>query len=87
MCAEMLVTGPTRTAVDLAGMTRGRGRPLLTDDDGLGPSATWASSLPPSDFETPTAPMATAAAAPSASAALPKPPFLRARCASSEATE
>lgn len=33
MRAEMLVTGPTRTAVDLAGMTRGRGRPLLTDDD------------------------------------------------------
>lgn len=33
MRAEMLVTGPTRTAVDLAGMTRGQGRPLLTDDD------------------------------------------------------
>lgn len=33
MRAEMLVTGPTRTAVDLTGMTRGRGRPLLTDDD------------------------------------------------------
>jgi len=32
MRAEMLVTGPTRTAVDLAGI-RGRGRPLLTDDD------------------------------------------------------
>lgn len=33
MRAGMLVTGPTRTAVDLAGMTRGRGRPLLADDD------------------------------------------------------
>ncbi|MCT2180986.1 endonuclease domain-containing protein [Kocuria sp. p3-SID1433] len=33
MRARMRVTGPTRTAVDLAGMTRGRGRPLLTDDD------------------------------------------------------
>ena len=33
MRAGMRVTGPTRTAVDLAGMTRGRGRPLLTDDD------------------------------------------------------
>ena len=33
MRTGMLVTGPTRTAVDLAGMTRGRGRPLLADDD------------------------------------------------------
>lgn len=33
MRAGMVITGPARTVVDLAGMARGRGRPLLSGDD------------------------------------------------------